>query len=152
MISESLSRPDRPRRIRFAIFVKVLLKLIDEKLVRDQAKTILHSCIKQNRLGQSKYASLMDAIELPLRGLVGDSIWLCAYHYTELYHNKGRFHKALEQNIKSDDPTPWSEPSKEFYPPSPYVEFSDTDDCNPTPWSELSKRAPLYWEETLLQA
>jgi hypothetical protein len=155
MISGRISKPDRNRRIRFAIFIKVLFKLIDQKIVRDQAKTILHSCIKQNRIGMSKYASLMDAIELPLRGLVGDSVWLCAYHYTELYHSKGRYWCQQQKKTPAprhpwDDisPTPWSDISKDELAPTPWSELCK-DELAPTPWSELCKDefAPTPWSE-----
>ena len=53
----TLEKPECSRRIRFALFIKVLFKLIDEKIVREQAKSILHSCIKQNKKGNSKHAS-----------------------------------------------------------------------------------------------
>jgi hypothetical protein len=96
---ENPTLPDRKRRIRFVLFVKVLFKLIDDKVLRDQAKGIIASCIQQQKRGISKYTSLMHAIQLPLRGLVGNSVWLCAYHYTELYQNRKRY------SIQTQDPT-----------------------------------------------
>jgi hypothetical protein len=104
------SSPIRSRRLRFALFIKVIFKVIDDKLVRDQAKTILSSCIKLNRRGGGRYALLMDAIERPLRGLVGDSIWLCAYHYTELYHHtKNRLPQQRNERLAWDWPDDLSE-------------------------------------------
>jgi hypothetical protein len=102
---ENPTLPDRKRRIRFVLFVKVLFKLIDDKLLRDQAKWIIASCIRQQKRGTSKYTSLMRAIELPLRGLVGDSVWLCAYHYTELYQNRKRYSQPQDPTRKATTAT-----------------------------------------------
>jgi hypothetical protein len=85
-------KPDRIKRIRFTLFIKVFFRVIDEdKIVRDQAKLIVTACIKQHRFGSHKYKSLMEAIEPNLKGLVKDSVWRSAWHYTQLYQNKGKY-------------------------------------------------------------
>jgi hypothetical protein len=75
----------RQNRIRFALFIKVLLKLIDNKLIRDQAKTIVQFSVKKNKHTRNSSSAMEEDMELSLRGLVGDSVWLCASHYTQLY-------------------------------------------------------------------
>jgi hypothetical protein len=82
------NRSAHERRLRFAVLVKVLFKLIDDTLVRDQAKSVTLAVIKDCRIGHPKLVSLIDALEFPLRELVGDSLWVCACHYTELYFSR----------------------------------------------------------------
>ncbi len=88
----------RYERLRFAVFIKVLLKLIDDKKLRDQAKRIALAGIQQSRQGYPNHPSLIEVIVCPLRGLVGDSLWVCASHYTALYFN--RKHRLHESSLR----------------------------------------------------
>ncbi len=85
----------RSSRIEFAIFLKVLLKLVDQEIhVKSQAKTIIASClrkVKQTNMSNATHRSILlslEDVELPLRCLVGESVWVCAYHYTTLYQQR----------------------------------------------------------------
>jgi hypothetical protein len=109
IIIQDRRKPDRIKRIRFALFIKVLFRVIEEnKIVSDQAKLIVTACIKQYRSGSHKYKSLMEAIESNLKGLVEDSVWRSAWHYTQLYQNKGRYlnkypKKQVDGNVYRKD-------------------------------------------------
>ncbi|CAJ1939225.1 unnamed protein product [Cylindrotheca closterium] len=88
-------------RIRFALFLKILLKLIDsDRLVQDQAKLIVSACIRQHRNGSNKYKNIMDAIELNLRGLVQENTWRSARHYAKVFERK---HRNRIQHHAADD-------------------------------------------------
>ena len=83
---------DRLRRIKFALFIKILFRLIErrDRLVRGEAKYIVSACIKQQQNGNTKYKNMMDAIELNLRGLINDDTWKAARYYAKIYERKHR--------------------------------------------------------------
>lgn len=116
----------RSHRLEFAVFVKILFKLLDNETaaVKSQAKAMISSCLEKVKQGDNKNyyynfcsssssssssssrssndsggddhhgrlsSSLLfqlENMELPLRSLVGESVWVCAYHYTKLYQQK----------------------------------------------------------------
>jgi hypothetical protein len=142
----------RERRKKFLLFLTVLMRVIDEKMVRDQVKILVKSIVRNDtknrrrrrrqrgcrcrchcssgcgssdgrghcelpspafseQQSQQDYSTpsilarsatgsslssschgsseaLIEAIESPLRALVGDSVWVVACHYTELNSRK----------------------------------------------------------------
>ena len=88
MASNSASE-NLTQRIRFALFIKVLFKLLDKNQVtsrlKDQARSIVLTCTRRNREGDPEYVNLTGMIEISLRGLVGDTLWKMAIDYTSFY-------------------------------------------------------------------
>jgi hypothetical protein len=65
-------------REHFLIFIKILFKCLDQAnnpQMRDRAKKIVAECTKRNRQGDPKFHPLMQAVELRLRGFVGEQLW-----------------------------------------------------------------------------
>jgi hypothetical protein len=65
-------------RQKFLVFVKVLFKLLEgqsEHSTLQRAKAIVAECTQRNRMGDSRYIPLQDAIRVRLRLVVGESNW-----------------------------------------------------------------------------
>jgi len=75
-------------REHFVIFIKILFKCIeqsDDQNLRLKAKAIVNECTRRNRMGDSSYTPLQDAVERRLKKMVGELYWarakLCFEHY-----------------------------------------------------------------------
>jgi hypothetical protein len=77
-------------REQFLLFVKILFKCLDrsDKNLRQKAKAIVSECTRRNRLGDSKYTPLSEAVERRLRLIVGEPYWSRAKAYTDYYCRK----------------------------------------------------------------
>ncbi|EEC45629.1 predicted protein [Phaeodactylum tricornutum CCAP 1055/1] len=75
-------------REQFLIFVKILFKCLeraDDKNLRQRAKTVVSECTRRNRLGDSQYTPLQEAVERRLKRIVGELYWCQAQVYTNRY-------------------------------------------------------------------
>jgi len=78
--SQSQSRRPLGEREKFLLFVKVIFRYLEKtnnQRLHQQAKAIVYECTRRNRMGDSNYASLRDAVEVRLRLLLGDDAWTC---------------------------------------------------------------------------
>jgi len=71
-------------REKFVVFVKILMKCVDPKL-RPRAKAVVTECTHRNRMGDSNYTPLQEAVERRLRGSVGELYWAKAKLYFDQY-------------------------------------------------------------------
>ena len=65
-------------REQFVVFVKILFKCIeqsDDQNLRLKAKAIVNECTRRNRMGDSNYTPLQDAVERRLKKIVGELYW-----------------------------------------------------------------------------
>jgi hypothetical protein len=72
----------------FLIFIKILFKCIErcsDGRLRLRAKAIVTECTRRNRMGDSNFSPLQDAVETRLRDVVGDTYWNQAKVYTGYY-------------------------------------------------------------------
>ena len=72
----------------FLIFIKILFKCIERcsnGLLRQRAKAIVTECTRRNRMGDSNFSPLQDAVEARLKDIVGDMYWNQAKVYTGYY-------------------------------------------------------------------
>jgi hypothetical protein len=72
----------------FLIFIKILFKCIERcsnGRLRQRAKAIVTECTRRNRMGDSKFSPLQDAVETRLKDIVGDMYWNQAKVYTGYY-------------------------------------------------------------------
>jgi len=87
-------------REKFLLFVKVIFRYLEKsnnKRLHQQAKAIVFECTRRNRMGDSNYASLRDAVETRLRYLLGDDAWTCiCYSFQGYCQRRGlRSHSEL---------------------------------------------------------
>lgn len=98
------------RRLKFAIFLKILLSLLRKRksyLRLEQVRLLITRCIEQNRNGDTHYCPLVDAIEIRLKSLIEEETWNQVESYTELYVQRKYQHKpddATDQQLY--DPLP----------------------------------------------
>jgi hypothetical protein len=72
----------------FLIFIKILFKCIERcsnGRLRQRAKAIVTECTRRNRMGDSEFSPLQDAVEARLKDIVGDTYWNQAKVYTGYY-------------------------------------------------------------------
>jgi hypothetical protein len=72
----------------FLIFIKILFKCIERSSngrLRQRAKAIVTECTRRNRMGDSNFSPLQDAVETRLKDIVGDMYWNQAKVYTGYY-------------------------------------------------------------------
>lgn len=72
----------------FLIFIKILFKCIERcsnGRLRQRAKAIVTECTRRNRMGDSNFSPLQDAVETRLKDIVGDMYWNQAKVYTGYY-------------------------------------------------------------------
>jgi hypothetical protein len=72
----------------FLIFIKILFKCIERcsnGRLRQRAKAIVTECTRRNRMGDSNFSPLQDAVETRLKDIVGDTYWNQAKVYTGYY-------------------------------------------------------------------
>jgi hypothetical protein len=73
-------------REQFLIFVKILFKFLDaDQNLRQRAKAIVSECTRRNRLGDTEFSPLQEAVERRLRLIVGDIYWTRAILYMDHY-------------------------------------------------------------------
>jgi hypothetical protein len=80
------SSEERQSRERFALYIKILFKLLDEsddKLMHEQAKLVVFTFTRSNRK-----ATLIHDIQKALKHLLAESIWKKAEKLTDFYLNK----------------------------------------------------------------
>jgi hypothetical protein len=76
------------RRARFALQIKFLLKVLKdagEEQLRNQARVVISTCTRQNRMGDPNFSPLEDVVESYLRALVGEVYWEVAQSYQRRY-------------------------------------------------------------------
>lgn len=100
---------DRLRRYNereeFFIFVKILFRLMaksnkkngqtSEDKLRQRAKSVVSECTRRNRLGDTDYVPLVDAIEQRLRPTVGERNWALAKTYLYYYIQEHGFRREV---------------------------------------------------------
>jgi hypothetical protein len=67
--------------------------------LHDQAKFIVLYCTKRNRMGDSRCTPLVDALELRLKELVGESHWRFAETETQRYFGSAEI-SLYEANLQ----------------------------------------------------
>jgi hypothetical protein len=88
---------------RFVLFVKILLKCLDRprgadggasdqdaRALKQVAKATILECTRRNRMGDSSYTPLLDALERRLRSTVGDENWYRAARLCDQYLERRR--------------------------------------------------------------
>jgi hypothetical protein len=81
-------RQQSNKRARFVVFLSILLERLHESgdfILEDRVKAIVLFCTQQNRMGDSKFTPLVDALELRLVVLVGEADWRVACIETRRY-------------------------------------------------------------------
>lgn len=69
------------------IFIKILMKLIAETnpSLRNSVKAVISECTAKNRLGYENYMPLSDAVHRELKRSIGESYWVRAKWYLDVY-------------------------------------------------------------------
>ena len=78
-------------REQFLLFIKVLFRYLEHSnkpQLRRKAKAIVLECTRRNRFGETAYQPLKNAIELRLRPLVGQELYLSVKTYCDYYGKK----------------------------------------------------------------
>ena len=73
-------------RERFFLFCKILFKYLErlnKPRLRQKAKAVVSECTRRNRMGDSQYSPLKQAVENRLRGVVGDAFWMRIESYCD---------------------------------------------------------------------
>jgi hypothetical protein len=81
-------RQQSNKRARFVVFLSILLERLHESgdfVLEDRVKAIVLFCTQRNRMGDSKFMPLVDALELRLVVLVGEADWRVACIETRRY-------------------------------------------------------------------
>ena len=84
-------RSDHEKRVEFALFLKVLLRCLEksnQSLLLQQARLVVVTCTRGNRMGDPSFSPLSSAIEMRLRKLIGDHEWQQAKNYTRFYQRR----------------------------------------------------------------
>lgn len=89
------ARYDRTRdhHIRFALFVKILFKYLDdigEVSLSTKGRYLVRMSTKMNRKGHPAFQPLLERLEKRLRDLVGEVHWRRAHGYMRYYLSKRR--------------------------------------------------------------
>jgi hypothetical protein len=64
--------------------------------LRQHAKAIVSECTRRNRMGDSNYAALQDAVETRLKNIVGETFWNRAKIYTDYYCRQKGYRTAVK--------------------------------------------------------
>jgi hypothetical protein len=92
IMTELQAAKSRQQRFLFALFIKILFKILDEsgdKELRCQARKLVLICTQKNRSGDPDYLPMTSAIELRLRLFVGETHWKKAQGFLRMYiHGK----------------------------------------------------------------
>jgi hypothetical protein len=80
----------RNQRIKFALFTKILIKLLDEKsgdedLLKDARQLVAKTVRGSHRIRDSTSCCLIVSVEESLRNLVGEIHWRRAHGYMRFY-------------------------------------------------------------------
>jgi hypothetical protein len=83
----SAGRSQVEQRIRFAIFIKLLLKRLEtsDTILHEQAKSLVSICLAGNRTKGAESVELVECVEIPLRELVGEVHWRRSHAYYTQY-------------------------------------------------------------------
>jgi hypothetical protein len=94
------SRSKVQQRARFAIFIKLLLKRLEnsDAMLHEQAKSMVSFCLARNRTKDPNCAELVECVEIPLRELVGEIHWRRSHAYYTQYE--------LTQSNRNSMPVP----------------------------------------------
>lgn len=90
------SRPhssDHDRRVEFALFLKILFKYLEKSkqyLLLQQARLVVMTCTRGQKMRDSSFSPLSDAIEMRLKKLMSDNVWRKAKIYTKIYLTRPR--------------------------------------------------------------
>jgi len=88
LVTSTGHRRSLTEREKFLIFVKILFKFLDQTAdprLKPRAKAVVTECTRRNRLGDSEYTPLQDAVERRLRHSVGEFYWTRAKLYFDSY-------------------------------------------------------------------
>jgi hypothetical protein len=98
--SKSAAAAAATEKERFVLFVKILLKCLDRpgvnggsddaRALKQVAKATILECTRRNRMGDSSYTPLLDALERRLRSTVGDENWHRAARLCDRYLERRR--------------------------------------------------------------
>jgi hypothetical protein len=86
--SPSPPRQQKNHRALFAMKIKLLLKVLKdagEDGLREQARTVISTCTRLNRMGDPKFSHLEVVVESYLRTLVGEVYWELTLTYQREY-------------------------------------------------------------------
>lgn len=79
---------DHDRRVEFALLLKILFKCLEKSkqyfLLR-QARLVVMTCTRGQKMGDPSFSPLSDAIEIRLKKLISNNVWRQAKNYTEIY-------------------------------------------------------------------
>jgi hypothetical protein len=114
--AQSASAPQgnavKEKRIEFAIFLKVLIRCLEnahqESMLR-QTRLVVMACIRGHDMGGTSFYSLEDAIELRLKRIVHAATFTQAKRYARYYLQRKMDHQA-----------------RQFYAPCPFVQIVPT--------------------------
>lgn len=83
----------RDDRVRFALFVKILFKRLEEsgdQALCDKAKRLLASITSRNKQGDPGCSPLIEALETRLRAMVGETHWRRSHLLMRVYLSRNR--------------------------------------------------------------
>jgi hypothetical protein len=96
----SYSSLRKNQRALFALFIKILLKTLEEAeedMLRQQVRTVIATCTRRNRLGDPSFMPLQEVLESYLRQIVGEIYWQTAKGYQRAYLLVRRYRSRLQQ-------------------------------------------------------
>ena len=91
-VSLSVTSPrnhHRQQRVRFALFLKILLKRLEQENeveMLTEVKSVVRYCNWQNKMETRGYENLVEAMEVPVRRLVGEIHWIRSHNYMNYYY------------------------------------------------------------------
>lgn len=92
-LSPLTPKMSRDGRVRFALFVKILFKRLEESgehALWQRAKALLTSVTTRNKQGDPGCSPLIDALETKLRAMVGEAQWRRSHLLMRLYMSRNR--------------------------------------------------------------
>ena len=97
-------RRDLTEQERFLIFVKILFKCLEKSedpRLKPRAKAVVTECTRGNRMGDTNYMPLQDAVERRLRRHVGEQHWTRAKLYYDQYLIRRGFGSSSSDSMES---------------------------------------------------
>ena len=99
------SRPhssDYDRRVEFALFLKIIIKCLEKSeqfFLLHQARLVVMTCTRGQKMGDPSFSPLSDAIEMRLKKLISEDknnkdVWRKAKNYTDIYLTRPRIQDA----------------------------------------------------------
>ena len=91
-VSASITSPRNhhgQQRVRFALFLKILLKRLEQENeveMLTEVKSVVRYCNWQNKMETRGYENLVEAMEVPVRRLVGEIHWIRSHNYMNYYY------------------------------------------------------------------